>query len=138
MSNLYIDNYSTVSQYCHAIPPILTGLKRKCGSSSPSNRLAAQKLFDIQQLKLHCKTFKWLHSMMHLCLCSRSNSLSPPAITLVTPLHLSIAMLLEQGSLTVERGWLLSSKTSVSVDSLPQWMGQVPLKSVVIERVSTK
>ena len=36
----------------------------------------------------------------------------------------------------MEKGWLMSSTTSVSVNSLPQWMGQVPLKSVVIERVS--
>ena len=33
----------------------LTDLKRKCGSSSPSSRLVVQKLFNTQQLKLHCK-----------------------------------------------------------------------------------
>ena len=67
----------------------------------------------------------------------RSNSPSPAVATTLTPLCQSIATLLEEGNLRVEKDWLISSKTSVSVDNLPQWMGQVPLKSVVIERVSS-
>ena len=39
------------------------------------------------------------------------------------------------GKLMVDKGWLMSSMTSLPVDNLPQWMGQVPLKSVMIERV---
>jgi hypothetical protein len=72
------------------------------------------------------------------CILCRSNSLSPASTATLTPLCQSIAKLLEEGSLNVEKSWLMSSTTSVSVDNLPQWMGQVPLKSVVIERVSTK
>ena len=77
-------------------------------------------------------------NMFYILGVHRSLSLSPASttVTTLTPLCQSIAILLEEGNLMVEKGWLMSSKTSVSVDNLPQWMGQFPLKSVVIERVS--
>ena len=69
---------------------------------------------------------------------SHSSNALALAGTPITPLRHSIAMFLEGGKLVVENGWLMSSKSSVVSNTLPQWMGQVPLKSVMIERVSRR
>ena len=53
-----------------------------------------------------------------------------------TPLYRSLALLLDQGYLVVEKGWLMSNESTLNVDQLPHWMGQITLKGVVTDRVS--
>ena len=67
-------------------------------------------------------------------MCIRDRHRSAPS-PLVAPLYQSLTFLLEKGDLVVENGWLLSSETALAVDQLPQWMGQITLKGVEVERV---
>ena len=53
-----------------------------------------------------------------------------------TPLYRSLALLLDQGYLVVEKGWLMSTESTLNVDQLPHWMGQITLKGVLTDRVS--
>ena len=51
------------------------------------------------------------------------------------PLFRSLALLLDQGYLEVEKGWLMSAESNVNLEQLPHWMGQITLKGVVTDRV---
>ena len=53
------------------------------------------------------------------------------------PLFRSLALLLDQGYLEVDKGWLMSTESNVCLEQLPHWMGQITLKGVVTDRVST-
>ena len=37
----------------------------------------------------------------------------------------------------MEKGWLMSADSTLNVDQLPHWMGQITLKGVVTDRVSS-
>ena len=118
----------------------------RCGNCSPSSLLAVWSQWGIPQQipKGECLAVPRqdgidFSQVCHWCTCmvpSHSSNALALSATPITPLRHSIAMLLEGGKLVVENGWLMTSKTSVLSDNLPQWMGQVPLKSVMIERVS--
>lgn len=59
-----------------------------------------------------------------------------PYPSVPAPLYRSLALLLDQGYLVVEKGWLMSMQSNLSTDQLPHWMGQITLKGVVTDRVS--
>ena len=60
------------------------------------------------------------------------SELSPPPAP-PSPLTRTVAHSL---AVTANRGWLCSQESSVSLDSLPHWIGQISLSGIETERVS--